>query len=62
MANEIGQCNGLALYRWQTITWTIGDWWDVAHISESGLILALHPANERWRYIVTTSLIGWAQA
>ena len=25
------------------------------------LILGLHPANERRRYIVTTSLTGWAQ-
>ena len=23
--------------------------------------LWMHPANERWRYIVTSSLIGWAQ-
>ena len=28
----------------------------------SGLILGLHPANERWCYFVTTSLIGWVQA
>ena len=28
----------------------------------SRLILGLCPANEIWRYIVTTSLIGWAQA
>ena len=27
----------------------------------SGLILGLRPANERRRYLVTTSLIGWAQ-
>ena len=27
----------------------------------SGLILGLHPANERSRYRVTSSLIGWAQ-
>ena len=27
-----------------------------------GLILGLRPANERRRYFVTTSLIGWAQA
>ena len=26
-----------------------------------GLILDLRPANERRRYFVTTSLIGWAQ-
>ena len=28
----------------------------------SGMILGLRPANERRRYFVTTSLIGWAQA
>ena len=28
----------------------------------TGLILGLRPANERRRYFVTTSLIGWAQA
>ena len=28
---------------------------------ESGLILGLRPANERRRYKVTASLIGWAQ-
>ena len=27
-----------------------------------GLILGLRPANERRRYFVTTSLIGWVQA
>ena len=26
-----------------------------------GMILGLRPANERRRYFVTTSLIGWAQ-
>ena len=26
-----------------------------------GLILGLHPANERRCYFVTTSLIGWVQ-
>ena len=29
--------------------------------SLSGLIFGLHPANERRRYKVTPSLIGWAQ-
>ena len=29
--------------------------------SGSGLILGLRPANERRRYFVTTSFIGWAQ-
>ena len=28
----------------------------------AGLILGLRPANERRRYFVTTSLIGWVQA
>ena len=28
----------------------------------SGLILDLRPANERRRYFVTPSLIGWVQA
>ena len=32
-----------------------------ASISTSGLILGLRPANERRRYFVTTSVIGWAQ-
>ena len=27
----------------------------------SGVILFMRPANERRRYIVTSSLIGWAQ-
>ena len=27
----------------------------------SGLILGLRPANERRRYFVTTSFIGWEQ-
>ena len=26
---------------------------------KTGIILCLHPANERRRYIVTSSLIGW---
>ena len=32
-----------------------------AHDQYTGLILGLRPANERRRYKVTTSLIGWAQ-
>ena len=28
---------------------------------EPGLILGLHPTNERRRYKVTPSLIGWTQ-
>ena len=30
-------------------------------ITWAGLILGLYPANERRRYKVTLSLIGWAQ-
>ena len=30
--------------------------------NNSGLILGLHPANERRGYFVTTSLIGWVEA
>ena len=35
---------------------------DYLIIHLSGLILGLRPANERRRYFVTTSLIGWEQA
>ena len=28
----------------------------------AGMILWTRPANERWRYIVTSSLIGWAHS
>ena len=31
------------------------------HIPQAGMILGLRPANERRRYTVTPSLIGWAQ-
>ena len=33
----------------------------VLTVLHTGLTLDLHPANERRRYIVTPSLIGWAQ-
>ena len=33
----------------------------IQYIISSGLILGLHPANERRRYEVTPSLNGWAQ-
>ena len=35
---------------------------DRVPIDITGLIIGLRPANERWCYFVTTSLIGWAQA
>ena len=31
-------------------------------VRESGLILGLRPANEKWCYFVTISLAGWAKA
>ena len=31
------------------------------HHIDAGLILGLHPANERHRYNVMPSLIGWVQ-
>ena len=34
---------------------------DISKKSDTGLILGLHPANQKQRYFVTTSLIGWAQ-
>ena len=34
---------------------------DRAHVTVTGLYLGLRPANERRRYEVTSSLIGWAQ-
>ena len=41
----------------QPMKWPCGIW-----IISSELILGLRPANERRRYFVTMSLIGWAQA
>ena len=34
--------------------------YDAANDSKAGFILFMCPASERWRYIVTSSLIGWA--
>ena len=36
--------------------------WREYKLTCTGLNLGLHPANERCRYFVTTSLIGWVQA
>ena len=57
----------------QSISWIVGSrieakdfmdkWWvDTWRDVIAGLILGLRPANERRRYKVTPSLIGWAQA
>ena len=35
--------------------------WCVEYHTYTVLVLGLCPANERWRYFVTTSLIGWVQ-
>ena len=35
-------------------------WYDYQHIAWAGIILWMLPANERWRYIVMSPLIGWA--
>ena len=37
-----------------------GQAWDCFTGSDSGIILDMRPAKERRRYIVTSSLIGWA--
>ena len=34
-------------------------WWVNCQLEHSGIILYMRPANERWCYIVTSSLIGW---
>ena len=36
-------------------------WFYIEGLALAGLILGLPPANERRRYKVTPSLIGWAQ-
>ena len=35
--------------------------WLQGHDDITGLILGLRPANEKWRYVVTTFLVGWTQ-
>ena len=35
---------------------------DNSCVKETGIILLMHPANEIWRYNVTSSLIGWPHA
>ena len=48
----------ILLLKWKSDTSSQGNW----HMGpqEPGIILCMHPANERWRYSVTPSLIGWA--
>ena len=47
-------------WRWQVITWTNDD--QIYRCIYAGIILCMHPANERRRYNVTLSLIGWVHA
>ena len=42
--------------------WWIMCWCHSIVLLDLGMILGLHPANERWGYFVTASLIGWAPA
>ena len=56
----------LILQQWlymytQRISCIISVYTDAFNWDISRMILGLHPANERRRYFVTTSLIGWAQ-
>ena len=48
--------------RWLNSWWM---WWIAQTVCEqafTGFILWMHPANERWCYIVTPSLIGWVHS
>ena len=45
----------ISIFRWGCCPYPI--LWDWQCI---GIIQGMHSANERWRYIVTSSLIGWA--
>ena len=49
-------------YQFHIITWPAPVIYSVHKIFDSctGFILCMHPSNERRRYIVTLSLIGWA--
>ena len=52
---------GPPLWPWfRPITTRTGEVY-IIRVSGTGLILGLRPANERRRYFVTASLIGWAQ-
>ena len=53
----IGLGNGLVLNRQQAVTWTM---LNKIYDTIWGIILGMGSANERRRYIVTSSLIGWA--
>ena len=70
----IGQCGALDLREVIHVTLSVlgqgkrWEWWNVGSCQSdavydiTGVILGLRPANERRRYFVTTSIIGWAQA
>ena len=50
-----------AMVQIQSVTW-VQRWDIISPKFISGLILGLHPTNDRRRYFVTASLIGWVQA
>ena len=54
--------SSISLYTISLIIPDIMTFLDIEIYTLAGLILCLRPANERRRYFVTTSLIGWAQA
>ena len=48
---------------WQVAYISKDRWCPINAVNGTDIIQgSLPPANERWRYFVTTSLIGWAQA
>ena len=52
----------LLIQEFPSITHTDGGWSVPTRLLQrcTGVILCMRPANERWRYNVTSSLIGWA--
>ena len=60
----VSALQGLLFLSRELFCWNkqLGSFFICGSASFSGLILGLRPANERRRYFVTTSLIGWAQA
>ena len=66
----ISQCNSLFIYTYHVFLLiqlyrlfrSVHKCDVITSLLISGLILVLRPANERRRYFVTTSLIGWVQA
>ena len=57
------QCvNSMTRFReilWTVLSAVIHSVMEIRNYWYPGIILCMPPANERWRYIVTASLIGW---